>query len=123
MTKRRYIDEAQSKAIRAVPHFASGQYRDIDLDGTIDFYLRRYVKPLAAFTVLGEGDVVADIGAGYGFLSIAFALCSKARIIAVDVDGARLDAARSIAGILGVRDRIDWRVGALGHLPLGDREA
>jgi SAM-dependent methyltransferase len=118
-----YVDEAQIKAIRAVSHFASGVYRDIDLNGAIDFYVRRYVKPLAAFIKIGKCDVVADIGAGYGFLSIAFALASKAHIVAVEMDKPRLDAARRISEILGVANRIDWRVGSLGQLPLGDREA
>jgi hypothetical protein len=39
------------------------------------------------------------------------------------MDEARLDAARRIAGILGVDHRIDWRVGKLGELPLADGEA
>jgi len=123
MTLIRPLTTEQAQAIRAIPHFSRGVYRDIDLDGTIDFYRRRYVEPLGAFTGLGPEDVVADIGTGYGWLAIAFALHTPARIIAVDMDEARLDAARSIAGILGVDHRIDWRVGKLGELPLGDGEA
>jgi 2-polyprenyl-3-methyl-5-hydroxy-6-metoxy-1,4-benzoquinol methylase len=119
----RSLSDDQKQAIRAVPHFSRGVYRDIDLDGAIDYYRRRYVEPLGAFTGLGPKDVVADIGTGYGWLAIAFALHSPAQIIAVDMDEARLDAAQRIADILGVADRIDWRVGALGKLPLGDREA
>ena len=119
----RPLTTEQAQAIRAVPHFSQGAYRDIDLDGAIDFYRRRYVEPLGAFTGLGPEDVVADIGAGYGWLGIAFALHTPARIIAVDMDEARLDAARRIAGILGVDHRIDWRVGKLGELPLADGEA
>ncbi len=118
-----YIDETQARAIRNVPHFARGRYRNIDLNGTIDFYLRRYVKSLGAFLELGADDVVADIGAGYGWLSIAFALGTEAQVIAVDRDEPRLEAARRIGDILGVEDRIDWRPGSLGRLPLGDREA
>lgn len=119
----RYVDEVQAQAIRALPHFASGVYRDIDLNRTVDFYVRRYVRPLAGFVEIAEGDVVADIGAGYGWLSVAFALASTARVVAVDMDEPRLDAARRISEILGVADRINWRVGCLGQLPLGDREA
>jgi len=119
----RPLTTEQAQAIRAIPHFSRGVYRDIDLDGTIDFYRRRYVEPLGAFTGLGPEDVVADIGTGYGWLAIAFALHTPARIIAVDMDEARLDAARRIAGILGVDHRIDWRVGKLGELPLANGEA
>jgi 2-polyprenyl-3-methyl-5-hydroxy-6-metoxy-1,4-benzoquinol methylase len=123
MIQCRYVDEAQAQAIRAIPHFASSAHRDFDLNGSVDFYVRRYVRPLAAFVEIGEGDVVADIGAGYGWLSVAFALASRARVIAVEINEPRLEAARRISEILGVADRIDWRVGGLGQLPLGDREA
>lgn len=119
----RYVDEAQAYAIRNIPHFTQGLYRDIDLNGAIDFYLRRYVRSLGAFLKLGADDVVADIGAGYGWLSIAFALGTEARVIAVDADEPRLEAAREIAAVLGVENRIEWRPGSLGRLPLGDREA
>jgi SAM-dependent methyltransferase len=123
MIRCRYVDEAQAKAIRAIPHFASSAYRDFDLNGAVDFYVRRYVRTLATFVDIGEGDVVADVGAGYGWLSIAFALASRARVVAVEVNEPRLEAGRRISEILGVADRIDWRVGRLGQLPLGDREA
>src|SRR5215471_18803718 len=119
----RPVSEEQERAIRAVPHFARGIYRDMDINGALDFYLRRYVGPLGAFIDIRADDVVADIGTGYGWLAIAFALCTPARIVAVDDDEARLEAARTIAGILRVADRIDWRLGALGQLPLVDREA
>jgi 2-polyprenyl-3-methyl-5-hydroxy-6-metoxy-1,4-benzoquinol methylase len=118
-----YVSEAQAVAIRAVPHFAEGAYRDLNCNLTIDFYVRRYVNTLAAFLKLGSQDTVADVGAGYGWLSIAFALSTDAHISAIDSDEQRLDAARQIAEILGVADRIDWRVGQLGSLPLVDREA
>ena len=117
----RPLTTEQAQAIRAIPHFSQGAYRDIDLDGAIDFYRRRYVEPLGAFTGLGPEDVVADIGAGYGWLGIAFALHTPARIIAVDMDEARLDAARRIAGILGVDHRIDWRSWASCRLLMARR--
>jgi hypothetical protein len=65
----RHIDEEQARAIRAVPHLASGIYRDIDPNGAIDFYWRRYVKPLRAFADIGRRDVIADIGTAYGWLA------------------------------------------------------
>jgi ubiquinone/menaquinone biosynthesis C-methylase UbiE len=118
-----YVSESQGAAIRAVPHFAKGAYRDLNCSLTIDFYLRRYVNTLAAFLKLSSQDTVADVGTGYGWLAMAFALSSDARVLAIDSDQPRLEAARQIAAILGVADRIDWRVGQLGSLPLSDREA
>jgi SAM-dependent methyltransferase len=114
----RYITQQQREAILDVPHFRDGKYASIDIDQTIHFYIRRYVDQLASFTRLGKDDVVADIGTGYGWLAIAFALKTRARVIAVDVDAERLRAAREIAGIIGVGERIDWRVGSLGRLPM-----
>ncbi|MFZ0739694.1 MAG: class I SAM-dependent methyltransferase [Candidatus Acidiferrales bacterium] len=123
MVRSRYVDEAQAEAIRTIPHFASSGYRNLDLNGAVDFFVRRYVRTLAAFVEMGEGDVVADIGTGYGWLAVAFAVASRARVVAVDIDERRLDAARRISEILGVADRIDWRVGRLGQLPLRDHES
>jgi len=123
ITTDRFVSDEQEHAIRAVPHFARSIYRDMDTNGALDFYLRRYIGPLGAFIDIRADDVVADIGTGYGWLAIAFALCTPARIVAVDDDEARLEAARTIAGILRVAHRIDWRLGALGQLPLVDREA
>jgi SAM-dependent methyltransferase len=122
-TADRIVSDEQERAIRAVSHFARGVYRDIDINWALDFYQRRYIGPLGAFVDIRADDVVADIGTGYGWLAIAFALCTPARIVAVDNDEARLEAARAIASILRVADRIDWRLGALGQLPLVDREA
>ena len=123
MIQYRYVNEAQAQAIRTIPHFARGAYRDIDLNGAVDFYVRRYVRPLASFVEIRAGDIVADIGAGYGWLSVAFALATGARVVAVDMNEPRLEAARCISEILGVADRIDCRIGHMGRLPLGDCEA
>ena len=106
-TADRFVSDEQEHAIRAVPHFARSVYRDMDTNGALDFYLRRYIGPLGAFVDIRADDVVADIGTGYGWLAMAFALCTPARIVAVDNDEARLEAARTIAGILRVPDRID----------------
>ena len=117
----RSFDKRQVDAIRAI--LARSVYRDFDFGGVIDFYLRRYVKPLGAFVDIRADDTVSDIGTGYGWLAIAFALGSEARIVAIDADEARLGAARDIAQVLGLAARIDWRIGKLGRLPLGEREA
>ena len=59
-------------------------------------------------------QTVADIGSGYGWLAIAMALDSEVRIIAVEPDGTRLTAARHIAQIVGVEERIEWREASIG---------
>jgi ubiquinone/menaquinone biosynthesis C-methylase UbiE len=107
--------------IRDVPHFALSQYRDLDVKETIKFYLQRYVKQLRSYIDVKEHHTVADIGTGYGWLAIAFAMYTPAKIIAVDSDPERLEAANQIAEILGVEDRIEFVVGILGNLPFANR--
>ncbi|HZT87172.1 MAG TPA: methyltransferase domain-containing protein [Stellaceae bacterium] len=119
----RVLSPEKVAAIRAVPCFRDSGYRGLDIGGTLDYYARRYVAQISKFTEIDERGVIADIGAGFGWLAIAFALLTPARVIAVDADDARLAAARAIADIVGVADRIEWRAGRLGKLPLADREA
>jgi SAM-dependent methyltransferase len=87
------------------------------------YYKNSYVDGLRAFQHARPIHTIADVGSGYGWLSFAFACSTDCRIIAVDINEERLDAARRIADILGVRQRIEWRLGGLGKLPLGDKEA
>jgi hypothetical protein len=46
---------------------------------------------------------------------------SPARIVAIEMDAARLAAGRQIAWILGLADRITWLPQGLGHITLPDR--
>ncbi|WGF88814.1 class I SAM-dependent methyltransferase [Marinivivus vitaminiproducens] len=114
------LDAETVARIREVEHLRSGGYAELDIGQTLDFYRKRYVEQIAPFRTLTPETTVADIGAGYGWLAMAFALFSPARVIAVEMDGPRLEAGREIAAILGVAERIEWHVGALGALPLPD---
>jgi SAM-dependent methyltransferase len=117
------ISDRQVEAIRQVEHLRTGLYAGIDPRGALDFYARRYLRQLPDFIKLEPETIVADIGTGYGWLPIAAALCGVGgKIIAVDPEEPRLMAGKEIAGILGVAEKIDWRVGSLGSLPLEDRE-
>lgn len=106
--------------IRNVEHLRVGGYSELDIDLTLDFFRKRYVQQIEHFRSVDADTVVADIGAGYGWLAMAFALFTPAKVIAVELDGPRLAAGREIAEILGIADRIEWHVGALGALPLPD---
>jgi SAM-dependent methyltransferase len=112
---------AQVAAIRAVSHLATGGYRDLDVAATLVFYRRRYVDQLAKLYPVTADTVIADVGAGYGWLAIAFALTTPARVVAIELDAERLAAGRQIAAILGVEDRITWRSEGLGQIGLADR--
>jgi Methyltransferase domain len=112
---------AQLEAIRKVPHFANGAYRDLPIAETIEFYAKRYVDQLSKFRVIDANTVIADIGTGYGWLVMALAAHTPARIIAAEMDGERLAAGKQIAEILGLADRISWVPEGLGAMSLDDR--
>lgn len=115
------VTPAQVAAIRAVGRFGESHYAGLDIRGTLEFFVKRYVDQIQAFTPVSAETTIADVGTGFGWLAIAFALTTPARVIAVDMDETRLRAAQKIAEILGARS-IDWRAGRLGQLPIADRE-
>jgi ubiquinone/menaquinone biosynthesis C-methylase UbiE len=116
---RRWISREQMDAIRRVDHFARSEYRGLDLNRVLDEYMADFVEPL--LRLAGTPKTVADVGAGYGWLSLAFALRTEAKITTIEYDGARLDAAREIAGILGLAGRIEWVQASIASLPLPER--
>lgn len=120
LQKRRWVDEAQARAICQVSHFRDSEYRRLDLNALIEEYVQNFVVPL--IDLAGPPRSVADIGAGYGWLAFAFALATDARVTMMEYDPQRLAAAQSIAAILGVEDRVRWIVGSVASIPLADRE-
>ena len=107
------------EAIRRVDHFARSEYRQLDLNRLLDEYVGDFVEPL--LRLAGPPAEVADVGAGYGWLALAFALRTEAKVTAIEYDGARLEAARHIAAILGVAQRIEWVQASIENLPLPER--
>jgi len=116
---RPWVTEEQLARIRQIEHFGYSIYGKLDLNALLDEYMSDFVEPL--LRLAGPPRTVADIGAGYGWLSLAFALATDARVTAVEYNGPRLQAAQRIAAILGVQDRITWLEGSIASLPLDDR--
>jgi SAM-dependent methyltransferase len=117
--RRRWVSDEQIAAIRQVDHFRNSEYHQLDLNQVLDEYMSDFVEPLLGLT--GAPRSVADVGAGYGWLALAFALRTEAQITAVEYDGRRLAAARRIAEILGVAERIEWVQASVASLPMPDR--
>lgn len=115
----RWLSDETIACIRGVDHFRNSEYARLDLNAVIDSYVHNFVEPL--LRVHPEPAVVADIGAGYGWLACAFALRTKARIVVVEYGEARLEAARKIAEILGVAGRMEWINASIASLPIPDR--
>jgi SAM-dependent methyltransferase len=114
-----WVSDEQLLAIRQVDHFRNSEYRQLDLNQVLTEYMSDFVEPLLRLT--GAPRSVADVGTGYGWLALAFALRTEARVTAVEYDGQRLAAARRIADILGVADRIEWVQASVASLPVPDR--
>jgi ubiquinone/menaquinone biosynthesis C-methylase UbiE len=118
LSHRRWVSSEQVEAIRRVPHFARSEYARLNLNEVLDGYVCDFVEPL--LRLAGPPRKVADIGTGYGWLAFAFALATDASVTAIEYDGPRLEAARRIAEILGVADRIEWKQASIASLPLPD---
>jgi 2-polyprenyl-3-methyl-5-hydroxy-6-metoxy-1,4-benzoquinol methylase len=118
----RWVSDVEVKKLHEVSHFQQSQYSRRNVQIIFGWYVTHFCEQVFKF----ERDVkirsIADIGTGYGWLAIAFALKTDVRVVAVDPDEGRLDAAREIADVFGVAERIDWRQGSLGSLPFDDRE-
>lgn len=117
------VSATMLKKIKEVDCFARSQYGNLDIIKTLEFYTKRYVKQLPDFASIDQDTLIVDVGTGFGWLAMAFAFATPAKIVAIDANESRLNAGKEIAGILGIADRIDWRTGILGELPLEDKEA
>ena len=103
--------------IRALNHFKSSPYHDLDIPGTLDFFYGRYILPLKKVCDINT-SLVVDCGAGYGWFSIAYILAGGKAAIAVDVDSDRLSAANKIAELISVEKQIEFICSPIHQLPL-----
>jgi len=115
------ITDEQISKIQQVKYFKESSYKNLRIREALEFYFKRYVYQLNDFIVLNDKTFILDIGTGFGWLSIAFAMVTPVKILAIELDRERLKAAKKIARILNVEDRINWINGKLGTLPLNDR--
>ncbi|NOZ36718.1 MAG: class I SAM-dependent methyltransferase [Gammaproteobacteria bacterium] len=120
---RKLVSDDIVNSVRRVEYFAEGHYANLNIADTLAFYTDRYVKQILDFSPINSDVTIVDVGAGFGWLAMAFAYATDAKIIAIEPNKARLDAGKKIANILGIGDRIDWRVGGLQRIPLKDKEA
>ena len=116
------LSEATQAAIRDVPYFRDTHYASLDVTATLDYFKRAFVDQIR-IRPLTASHVLTDVGTGFGWLAMALATFTPAKVIAIEYEPVRLEAARRIADLLGLEGRIDWRVGSLQDTSLGDRES
>lgn len=97
-------------------------YRDMDIAQTIGYFKKFFVDSCPIPSDQLKGVTIGDFGCGYGWLALAFALHTDAKIIAMDIDEGRVETARDLADYFGVADRIEFRCGSLTDLPFKDDE-
>jgi len=117
----RFLGAKEVREIRSLPHFRDSHYARHDPNDILNFYRFHFAETLHSFSSSRAVTTIADIGCGYGWLAIACALHTNARIVALDGNPQRLLAARRIAEISGVGGRIEWCSGALPQLPFPAR--
>jgi len=99
------VDIQTQEKIKAVTHLQNSIYHDLDIAATLDFFARRYVKPLMEIVDIRQATVV-DSGSGYGWFSFAYLLLGGKAAIAADMDSDRLAAAAEVAGILSLTEQL-----------------
>src|SRR5262245_6081367 len=114
--------DTKLESIRSVPHFRNSIYHNLDIKATLDFFTRRYVEPLSHFVDISRCVVVA-CACGYGWFSSAYLLAGGKRVLAIDLDAERLEAAKEIAKILRVDHAMECVVSPIQNIPLGVNEA
>ena len=112
----------QSQKIRAVEHLRNSCYSRLDPEHAIEFYTKKYVNPLKNYIDITHSSL-ADCGCGYGWMGFAYIMNGGQKVVAIDVDLPRLEAAQEIAQVLGVNARIEFRHETITDLSLGNREA
>lgn len=81
-----------------------GLYRDLDWDATLDYMLRRYVRPLQDHLRI-EDMTLADCAAGFGWFAFAYLRAGGKHATLIEPDHLRLQAAEQIANQLGLAKR------------------
>ncbi|MEZ5082509.1 MAG: class I SAM-dependent methyltransferase [Bacteroidales bacterium] len=120
---KKLITKELIEKIQGVEIFQTSMYSELVIAETLAFFTKRYVQQLFDFTEVTKDTVIVDAGAGFGWLSMAFAYSTDAKIIAIDSDENRVVAGREIVKLMGIGEQIEWRAGSLGSLPLEDRVA
>lgn len=103
--------------IKEIPHLKKSVYHDLDIPATLDFFARRFVIPLKALFDISQAAVI-DSGTGYGWFSFAYLLLGGKAAIAADMDSARLAAAKEIATVLSLSERMEFIDAPIQNTPL-----
>ncbi len=111
------VTNKQLLQIKTDPYLKSSQYGKLDINKTLEYYYKRFVIQLNDYTSSNSIKII-DLGTGFGWLPIAFAIFTGAKIFALEPNQERIKSAIKFAKILGVNDKINWIIGEVGELPV-----
>jgi len=114
-----YLTDSQITAIHDVPYLRNSMYRGLEIEGTLDYMRRRFVKPIAE-RIDVYSATLADCACGFGWLSFAFLLSGGRKAVLIDPDELRLEAAQQIARILNLDDRCEFMCTVLEKADLAE---
>jgi len=115
------LSDKQVARIRDVPGLKSNRdYAGLDIARTLDYWSRRYVRPLAGYTDIA-GKTLCDCAAGFGWLGFAFLMAGGGKAVLVEPLPGKHQAARDIAAILGLAERCEFHDCYMQDLALPDR--
>jgi ubiquinone/menaquinone biosynthesis C-methylase UbiE len=99
--------------------YDAGIYHDLDVELTLDYMRRRFVAPLSRHVDL-HSSTMLDCASGFGWLAFAYLLSGGKHALLVEMDEARLGAARAIAARLGIQRRCTFINARIQDIDLGD---
>lgn len=111
------LSNNQLREIRNISYLKETQYRDLDINATLNYMVKRYIDPMKNHIDIRQSSLV-DAGAGFGWLSFAFLLEGGEQATLSDIEEPRLKVAEEFAKILGVYDKCDFIYCPLQELEL-----
>ncbi len=105
------------KRIHQVPRIKAGYQKNIIPDKAMDYYVKKFIRPLSRFVDI-EKTTVVDCSCGFGWFANAYALYGGKSVIAADIDFTSVQTAREVSKILGIDHKVHCITTSITELAL-----
>jgi len=102
--------------IHQVPRIKAGYQKNIIPDKALDYYIKKFIRPLSKFVDIGKTTLV-DCSCGFGWFANAYALYGGKSIIATDIDFSSVQTTHEVSKILGIEDKVKCINSSVTELP------